>query len=157
MCKCVPYLIIVCDMRGRGSEGGSDGDYATVYCRCSIFYVCVSQYPVVYLKSFIPESGICRLFLKNVLLMMSRMFYFEPFFIFRHVKMGYLSFISRFLEWNPSFFLFVCFLSHMCEPADCFGSVWQSQNTAWDCRHSGLTASVLCHFPLGVTFHVGFF
>lgn len=65
MCKCVPYLIIVCDMRGRGSEGGSDGDYATVYCRCSIFYVCVSQYPVVYLKSFIPESGICRLFLKK--------------------------------------------------------------------------------------------
>lgn len=29
------------------------------------FSMCVSQYPVVYLKSFIPESGICRLFLKK--------------------------------------------------------------------------------------------
>lgn len=38
MCKCVPYLIIVCDMGVGVNARGSDGYYATVYCRCFIFY-----------------------------------------------------------------------------------------------------------------------
>lgn len=37
MCKCVPYLI-VCDMGVGVNARGSDGYYATVYCRCFIFY-----------------------------------------------------------------------------------------------------------------------
>ena len=43
MCKCVPYLIIVCDMGIGVNARGSDGYYATVYSRCLyiffLFYV----------------------------------------------------------------------------------------------------------------------
>lgn len=40
MCKCVPYLIIVCDMEVEVNARDSDGCNATVYCRCFIFNGC---------------------------------------------------------------------------------------------------------------------
>lgn len=55
--------------------------------------------------------------------------------------------------WNETLLFF---LSQKCEPAVFFfGSVEQNKFTARDCRYSGSTSSILCHFPLGVIFPIG--
>lgn len=56
-------------------------------------------------------------------------------------------------DWNETLHFSIAFSSQKCDPAVfVLGNVEQIKNTFGDCRHSSLTASVLCHFPLGVTF-----
>lgn len=133
MCKCVPYLIIVCDMGVGVNARGSDGHYATVYRWCFLFYCC----------QCVSYSIYCI---------------FEEFHsTLRDLIRCHLLWLTVFLkldgDWNETLHFSIAFSSQKCDPAVfVLGNVEQIKNTFGDCRHSSLTASVLCHFPLGVTF-----
>lgn len=98
------------------------------------------------------------LYLENIEPFFKKIIFYKLSVILRNTKKtnNYIYFkMDRYtvLEWNPSF---LCLFSiPEVWVYRYFWECWEYVHPAWDCRHSGSTASVLCHFPLGVTFPIG--
>lgn len=169
MCKCVPYLIIVCDMGVGVNARGSDGYYATVYRRCFISYgrQYVSYLLYIWRVSFQNEI----LSLKNAPIQLTRIMivtltneayvvlYIVYWALFLHnyvvwKNIIYIIFKMDTVFWNETlhFSLFHFLIPEVWAYRLFWECLAKQVPTAWDCRRSGLAASIICHFFTGCHF-----
>lgn len=158
-------------------ERGSDGYYATVYCRCLIFHGCQYVSLAVFYRIFeefhsrmryLPLNHLSPVLQKYIVTLMNHMFFFFTNLIFYEsvvweINAGCIRIFSSSDCFGMKPFMCLCsflwlfFIPHVwaCRfVLGVFGKVrthsLRLQTFRFDCLH----IMSLCHFPLGVTFPV---
>lgn len=166
-------------------ERGSDGYYATVYCRCLIFHGCqyVSRSILSYIwrvsfqnEIFAIEPFVtcstkihCNTNESYVFVFFTKLIFYESV-VLRDKRRMYLYFVQFTVFWNEtlhvsSFFSWIVFYPTCVSLQICFGSVWQSKNTQPETAdiqvrlppyYVTLSLSTGCHSPCKCHFFVFF-